>query len=238
MPATSTRRRWDAVRVQLVSDIRVAHPQSPEFAYPLDRLLAHRARTPEPDTLRPLHRERVLRSLTDQPALELREGREDRRHHLPGRSRRIDAEVERDQIPATLASPLHERREVEERAREPVELGDDQSLAMPASTASRARWSPLRPFMDFPLTPASSKTWTSSQPRRSASARSRRAAPRAPLPSPPARSSRPGCSRLRRTLALTWSSPPCPAPERSRAAGAFTLLFPLEVYHAVTENGR
>ena len=57
-------------------------PALVQLANLLDRLLDIVARTTELDALRLLHRERVLRSLTDQPALELREGGEDRRHHL------------------------------------------------------------------------------------------------------------------------------------------------------------
>src|ERR671937_435685 len=86
----------------------------------------------EDDALGPLHRERVTRALPDQPPLELREGRENVCHELARRSRRIDAEVQRDERPPTLPRSLHEAGEVEQRAREPIELGDDQGIGLTA----------------------------------------------------------------------------------------------------------
>ena len=106
---------------------RAQRPKLPE-AHPLDVDVRRRA----------LQRECVFRSLTDQPALELRERREHRRHHLPGRRRGIDSEIEGDQIADALATALHERREVEERPREPVELGNDERLRL--TPRRRRRW--------------------------------------------------------------------------------------------------
>ena len=82
MPSTSTGRRRNALR----HSVRERYPRgsSPIAGVRGCARPCHRSssRPPEDDTLRPLHRECVLRSLTDQPALELRERREHRRHHL------------------------------------------------------------------------------------------------------------------------------------------------------------
>ena len=76
-----------------------------EFSDPLDDLFADLARPSELDSLRAFHGECVPGSLTDQPALELRERREHRCHHLAGRCGGVDSEVEGDEAPAALASP-------------------------------------------------------------------------------------------------------------------------------------
>ena len=95
---------------------------------PRDSRCAHRARPAEPDALRTLHGESVLRALTDQAPLELGEGRENGRHHLARGRRGIDTQVEGDQVPTALARLLHERREVEERTRETIQLGYHERL--------------------------------------------------------------------------------------------------------------
>ena len=68
-----------------------------EFPDPFDDLFADLPRSAELDSLGTFHGERVPGSLTDQPALELRERRENTRHHLPRRCGGINPEVEGDQ---------------------------------------------------------------------------------------------------------------------------------------------
>ena len=78
--------------------------------------------------LTPLHGQGVLGPLPDQPPLELGEGGHDIGDHLAGRRRGVHAEVEGDEGPTLCPCALHEAGEVEERARQAVELGDDEGV--------------------------------------------------------------------------------------------------------------
>ena len=96
-------------------------------------------RATQPDTLGALLRQRILRSLSDQPALELSEGGKHARHDLALRRRRVYAEVQRDERPAAASAAIHQRGEVEERPRETVELGDNERVCCPTLDRDKGR---------------------------------------------------------------------------------------------------
>jgi hypothetical protein len=152
MPAPSTGGGGDAVRVQFVSDVRVAHPQPPQFSDPLDRFLVHRAWTAELDTLRPFDCERSLRPLTDPAG-----ARTARTWRVPTPSispAGVDVSTPRSRAfrfqPLLRARSMSAAKSRSERERR-SSLATTNPSAVPASIASRARWRPLGPLSDFPL---------------------------------------------------------------------------------------
>ena len=96
------------------------------------------------DARRLLGSERLGGTLTDQPALELREAGEDVRQHLAGGCTRVHAKVQGDELPALPPRLLHEPREVEQRTGEPVELGDHERVGV-ASSEHREGLTDARP---------------------------------------------------------------------------------------------
>jgi hypothetical protein len=77
---------------------------------------------------RSLGRECHAGSFTNQLPLVLRKRRHDVREHLYGGRGGVDAEVERDDLPALPAGDLHEVDEVDEGSAETVQLGHDQDV--------------------------------------------------------------------------------------------------------------
>ena len=70
----------------------------------------------EPDALGALDRERLLRALADQAALELAERGHHVGHRLPARGAGVDAEIEGDEGPAFTGRAVHEGGEVHHRS--------------------------------------------------------------------------------------------------------------------------
>jgi hypothetical protein len=85
------------------------------------------------DTLSAFRRKSVACPLSDDAPLPLRGGCHDIRHELACRRVEVDAEVERHEVPTLRLCSRHESREVEQRTREAVELGDDESIGLAAS---------------------------------------------------------------------------------------------------------
>ncbi len=142
--------------------------QTPQPSGP--NLLREHPRSGQDDALGLLDGQRLSGADPDDASFVLSERRHQRGHHLPGGSCGVDTEVNGHQRPSLPAAPLHEVREVEQPAREPVPTRRRPAPGPPFSTARRAASSPARPVMDLPEMPASSCTATNCQPRRSASA--------------------------------------------------------------------
>ena len=132
-PRTTERRPgpWARRPVQVCRRSRAVSRRARAAAVSAARRLWQCRRSAEPDALRALHRQRLLRALRDQPALELREGGEHVRHRLPARRRGVHGAVERDERPVLLLRRRHQRGEVDHRAREPVELRHHKRGGLP-----------------------------------------------------------------------------------------------------------
>src|SRR5690242_21282603 len=128
LPAAWRRYR---LRVQLIGD-RLERPAAP--AQCVDVRLDVRVELPRPAqayALGALDGERVSCPLPDDPPFPLRRRGHDVRHELARRGREVDAEVERNEVPAALGGTLEQAGEVEQRSRETIELRDDDPARVP-----------------------------------------------------------------------------------------------------------
>src|SRR4051812_47900252 len=105
-------RRWYAVSVQSRGDAGECQSASTLGLYAFGDICRDARWASELYAGGPLHGERFLRPLSDQPPLELAERRHYACHGLSCWRRGVDGAVERHERPAFPASLLHEAREV------------------------------------------------------------------------------------------------------------------------------
>jgi hypothetical protein len=115
MPAATTLRGGDAIPVEPIGDRLERRSSSTLPAHPLDDRIRQHRRATEPDPLGALDRERLLRTLADEPTFELTEGGHDVDHGLAARRARVHPEIERDQGPALAGRAVHQGGEVHHR---------------------------------------------------------------------------------------------------------------------------
>ena len=135
-PALSS---WHAACCQILCDRRESCPGSSRCHDPFDDFVRDYPGPPQPHACASLGGQSVLGPLADQPALKLREGREDIGHRLTSRRRRVDAQIKRHQSPAFLGRPLHETCEVEHGPGQSIELGNHQRVRTPILSVSESR---------------------------------------------------------------------------------------------------
>lgn len=103
------------------------------FPNALDDDIIDKEGASQPHTLPLPYGQSVAGPLPDQTPLKLSEGRHDIGDHLPGWCRGVDAEVDGNESPPTGTRILHGPGEVEERPRQPVQLGHDEGARYTAS---------------------------------------------------------------------------------------------------------